>query len=245
MKQAMKLGIGILIFSLTVFLWLPQAAEAYNGRNNLAENVRSKIQVYYDQNFQVTDNAEGKVTINGQVKTLYDKLRIFEIASAVPGVREIEDNLYVDTPIVPDDIIQTNVAEELKYNGSILEPDRIKVHVDNGIVFLNGTVSFFREKLEAETVASWQKGVKGIDNELTVLPPQKVVSDSNLTNILQELLKNKFSLNKEVSFTVNDGTVTLNGKAASLWDKNEIQKEFSRILGVKKVVNNLGVVEDF
>jgi osmotically-inducible protein OsmY len=129
----------------------------------------------------------------------------------------------------------------LKLVSSIDEPDRIKIKVDNGLVFLSGDVSYYREKQMAETVASWQQGVKGIVNEIKVLSPAKAVSDSNLKIVIDEIIKNRFALDTGINFTVNNGVVTLNGTANSMWDKTELAKEISHLLGVKSVVNNLNV----
>jgi osmotically-inducible protein OsmY len=102
-------------------------------------------------------------------------------------------------------------------------------------------VSYYREKQMAETVASWQQGVKGIVNEIKVLSPAKAVSDSNLKIVIDEIIKNRFALDTGINFTVNNGVVTLNGTANSMWDKTELAKEISHLLGVKSVVNNLNV----
>ena len=76
-----------------------------------------------------------------------------------------------------------------------------------------------------------------------MLPTKQAVSDDNLNLEFQEILKNQFPLNKQLTFNVKDGVVTLNGKAYSLWDKRQIEKEFYHVIGVKKVINNLKVQE--
>jgi osmotically-inducible protein OsmY len=230
----------ITIFAF-VLLLVPFLLFAQMSSENLVKKVENSISNYYTQNFNISADNNGKVTIEGHVNSLYDKLRIYEIVSQVPGVKYIEDNIVVDTPALPDDVIQQNIAGELKLVSSIDEPDRIKIKVDNGLVFLSGDVSYYREKQMAETVASWQQGVKGIVNEIKVLSPAKAVSDSNLKIVIDEIIKNRFALDTGINFTVNNGVVTLNGTANSMWDKTELAKEISHLLGVKSVVNNLNV----
>ena len=226
------------------FLLFTQIGYSSDTARELSEKVRNKINGYYfGDDFQIKSTANGRVEINGEVKTLFDKLRIFDIIAQVPGVNEIVDNLIVDTSVLPDKLVEGNIISEIKVVQSILEPDRIQVHVDNGEVILTGEVSFYREKLLAETVASWQKGVTGISNEIQVLPSKKAVSDDNLRIILNEILTNQFPLDHEITFSVNDGIVTLNGKVPSLWDKKQIEKEFHRVMGIKGVINNLKVKE--
>lgn len=211
-----------------------------NGQaQDLAEKVLDRLGNYYDQVFEVTSPAPGHVIIEGKVKTLYDKYRIFEIASFVKGVDKITNNIIVDTEILPDQMIANNTRHEMKYVDAILEPEEIRVHADNGVIFLEGTVNFYREKLMAQTVASWQEGVRGIVNNLEVLPPEKARSDENLRDIFQSILDERFGTEENVSFTVKDGFVTLQGKTTDLWAKNQIEEVISGIRGVKKVENNI------
>jgi osmotically-inducible protein OsmY len=232
-------AIVIALFLLS-FVALSYAA---SDQSSLKDRVQNKIANYYEgYNFDISTPGNGRVIIKGNVNTLYNKLRIYDLISQVPGVREIEDDLNVNTTMLPDDVIKQNIVSELKLIKSIQEPDKIKVTVHDGEVILSGDVSYFREKEIAETVASWEQGVDAISNQIRVLPPKQAVSDANIKTVLQEIMKNRFPMNNKVSFTVNNGVVTLTGQAFSLWDKHQIDRQFSHVLGVKKVVNNLTTV---
>ena len=115
-----KLKISGLIFIL--FFFFAQTAFSSDAAKQLSDKVRTKINNYY-------------------YNTLYDKLNIFDIVSQIPGVKEITDNIVVNSSLLPDDVIEANIISEIKVAKSILEPDRIQVHVDNGEVILNGEVS--------------------------------------------------------------------------------------------------------
>jgi osmotically-inducible protein OsmY len=240
MKRLIKNQFFALIMVMSVVM--AQVLFAATDPKKLAQKVESAIGNYYLETFNVKADVSGKIVISGDVNSLFDRIRIYEIVTSVPGVIFIENKLNVNTEMVPDKIILENIRNELSRSSSILEPDRIKVNVTNGFVFLTGDVSYYREKIMAETVASWQQGVKGIENEINVLPPQKAVSDDNLKIVLQEILKNHFGIDKTVTFMVQNGIVTINGKTSTLWDKAQIEKEFSHVLGVKKVTNNLKVI---
>ena len=230
------------IFSVFLFCILFTGFSfALTSNKSLANKVENVISNHYNKNFDVTVDNNHFVTITGQVNTYYDKLKLFQIISKIKGVRDIADNVTVITPILPDKIIQANIVNEINMVSSILEPNRITVSVDNGEVILGGKVSFYREKLMAETVASWEKGVKGISNNIKVLAPSKAVSDANLKIILRDILSDQFPVEKNVSFTVNKGVVDLNGTVDILYAKRRIQNEFSSIIGIKKVINNLHV----
>jgi len=96
------------------------------------------------EEFKVTVSGDGMAKIEGQVNTLYDKYRVYDIVSRARGVKNIENLLVVNTPTVVDDMIESNIIIELRRVSSILEPDRIKVHVDNGIVILRKGWSEYR-----------------------------------------------------------------------------------------------------
>ena len=231
--------IFLLGFICSFVVNLNSFAAMQSSNDKLADKVETAIYNHYHKNFDIAVNNDHSVTVTGQVNTYYDKLRIFQIVSKVKGVMDIDDNVIVNTPILPDNEIRDNINHELKMVSSILEPERINVGVDNGEVILSGKVSFYREKLMVQTVASWEKGVKGITNDLKVLPPSKAVSDANLKIILNDILNNQFSMERNVSFTVNHGIVDLYGTVDDLYAKNHIQDEFSSIIGIVKVNNNL------
>lgn len=237
-RNILKIGV---IPLLVIFFGITQGVFANKMQNGLAQKVRNKINTYYDEILHVTSDDNGTIIIKGKVPSFYDKLRIFDIATTVPGVHAIRNMITVDTPTLPNKIIQANIMEEIKLTNSILEPDRINVSVDNGLVILRGEVSYYREKLQAESIASWQKGVKGVENEIKVLTNKQAREDDNIKIVLHEILKNHFPFDKDVTINVNHGEVTLTGNAYRLWDKEHISHEFSNVIGVKKVINHLVV----
>ncbi len=245
MKQHKRLNIGTALFTFLFISIISFEGQAFAKNNNLVDKVSNKILNYYDNpSIEVRTNKNGNIELSGTVNTLYDKLRIYEIASEVKGVKRIEDEIDIQTNSIPDKEVQQNIMEELHLNNAIIEPDRIKVAVDNGEVILNGTVSYPREKEMAETLASWQNGVLGITNNLKVLPYKKAIDDNNLNLILGEILKTHYGLEKNVTYKVNNGVVTLGGTVSSLWAKKNIEDDFFRVLGVNYVKNNLKVSED-
>lgn len=190
----------------------------------------------------VTADTDGTVTIEGVVDALYDKLDIYQIVSAVNGVTRIKDLVLVNAPLVPDAAIAANITRTIKDNSVILEPDRITVNVDQGLVFLEGKVSYQKEKLMATTIASWQDGVKGVENRIEVMPLQEAKSDENIKSVLDEIVINQFPLvSKAITVSVKDGNVTVDGKVQTLWDKSHLKEQFMLVAGVKDVVENLTV----
>ncbi len=238
-----KFMYSLAVIILTVLFSGQQCGlHAQNSGSSLISKVRGAVETEYgEHNFEIQSHKTGEIEIKGTVRTLYDKYRIYDLISRVPGVKEITDNLTVDTEILPAAIIRENIISELRLVNSILEPDRIKPVVDDGEVILSGEVSYPREKVMAETVTSWQKGVRGITNNIRVMKPDSAQSDQNLTFLVSEIIKYRFPLEKNITFKVDDGVVTLDGVVTSLYEKNHSQKAIAGIAGVKKVVNRLKV----
>jgi len=210
----------------------------------LVTDVENKIENYYTENFKISADKNGIVSISGEVNTLFDKLKIGELVSEVKGVKEIHNNIQVQNVITADDIIKANIENETKLNDAILEPEKIKIEVNNGVVTLSGTVSYFREKLMMQTIASWQDGVSDLIDQISVMSPSAAESDANLAEIIIDLLNKNFPLEKNIMFDINNGSVNLYGTVNDLYAKNHIQEDIQRIIGVKNVVNEMKIINN-
>jgi osmotically-inducible protein OsmY len=230
----------IFIMLLTLLLGASVGFSQINT-DKLKSKVEDKIGNYYTEPFEVSVDKAGVVTLKGEVGTLYDKLRIGELVSMVDGVKEVKNKILVKNDITANDIIKANIENELQRNDAIIEPEKIKVEVNNGVVTLSGSVNYFREKLMAQTIASWQDGVSEIVDHINVMSPSVSRSDANLTEIIHDILKKNFSLEKNVKFSINNGVVDLQGTVTSLYAKDHLPEDIQRVLGVKGVNNNLSV----
>jgi len=227
-------------FAALFFFSMGQIAYAVPQHTQLEKRIDKVISRYYAQNFNIKAADDGTVRIQGDVDALYDRLRVFDIVSKVVGVKKIKNEIVVHTPLLADKVIEANLIEKFKINKAISEPERISVKVDNGIVFLSGEVNFYRERLVANTIASWEQGVKGIEDQIKVVPqPANTRDDRVLETILNDILQYQFPNEKGISLSVHDGVVTLTGMTRTLWTENQIVKEFSSIMGVRDVISSL------
>jgi osmotically-inducible protein OsmY len=235
---------------LSVFLaalfFIGQTIYASNN-NNLTDKVKESITSRYDPSeFQVTVNDDGLVTLKGEVNSLYDKFRIYEITSRVQGVKNISNDITVNTDLLPEKMIEANIRNMIDGSGVIKEPQKINIEVDNSLVKLSGNVSFNREKIIAMTLASQANGVKDIENNIIVTPIGKAIDDDNIKAYLNSILVNEFPLTdrKDLSISVQDGFVTIEGAVSNLWTKDKIEQEFESVAGVIRVINDLEVNPD-
>ena len=152
----------ILVALATLFIFcFAQNSFAQKSSETLAEKVTAAISNRYDpSNVNVAVKDDGWVILTGQANLLYNKDRIYEIASHVYGVKRITNDILVvpetvpgdkDPAILPDSIIEENVMDLIGRNDAIEEPQNINIHVDNSLVILSGKVHFYREKMECST----------------------------------------------------------------------------------------------
>lgn len=220
---------------------------AYGSNDNLSATINKAIFSRYDlSQLNVSVNDNGFVTIRGDVNSLYDKYRIYEIVSRVQGVKKIINNITVSTDQLPADMIKANIRNMIEGSNAIKEPDKINIEVVNSAVKLTGNVNFYREKVAALSLAAQTDGVTEINDDITVTPIGKAVNDSDIHDYLNSILKNEFPLvnPKDIQISVDEGFVTIEGAVSNLWTKEKIEQEFSDVSGVIRVINNLEVNPD-
>lgn len=244
-EDAMSRLIRFFFAFMIMNLLIMQSVSGNEASSKLYTRIQNELSRYYDQLFDVSVKDTGVVTIQGTVPSYWDKLNIFSIISKVPGVHKISNQLDVNTGVAADNTIKDNIEREFRENKAILEPEKITVTVNEGDVILQGSVNYYREALIAMDIASWQNGVTSVNNRLKVLPVKKELSDTNLKEIVQDILHRFYPLEeKNISFKVSNGDVFLNGKVRNLWIYNAIEKDINQIHGLKSIHNAIEVVTD-
>lgn len=119
----------------------------------------------------------------------------------------------------------------------------VKVHVDNGIAVLTGSVDLYQYKADAEKRVRKAKGVTAVRDEIQVAGPN--VPDSELKAKLAEKLAydrvgygNAFN---SITIGVENGAVTLGGHARTYVDRDSAIALVSTYPGVKEVTSDIEV----
>jgi osmotically-inducible protein OsmY len=118
---------------------------------------------------------------------------------------------------------------------------------DKGVVTLTGTTPNEGDKGQAESIAKSIASSEVISNQIAVRPPaddtaKEVASDTDKgieKNLDAVLVRHK--LNKDVSYDVKNGVVTLKGEVHSKSERSGAEKLASHVPNVKQVVNELEV----
>lgn len=235
-------------FSLLFILLLLLSAPPLPAQDAAAK-LKAKImttleRAYVTSAFKITVTNPGRVVIDGEVPSYWDKQNVFAIVARVPGVKEITNRLSVQTAFVPSPLVKVELEEYLKRIRSIKDSNKIAVTVrmPEGQVILGGTVNFPHEKVLAEEIAAWHRGVKEVDNQIEVLSMDKLVSDAALARAIKDMLSCDFPPEaKTVQAKIEKGQVMLSGAVSWLWTKLEIEKAVQNIAGVRQVESRLEV----
>jgi osmotically-inducible protein OsmY len=115
----------------------------------------------------------GVVTLTGSVRDSRKRFEARDAVARVAGVQQVVDQLL--SPDAPDDEIQKAVAAILAGGTGTPIGGRITTQVDGGVVTLNGTVPLLSTRYQAEEIAWGVNGVRGVESQLTVVPPSRDV----------------------------------------------------------------------
>ena len=138
-----------------------------------------------------------------------------------------------------DESITSWVKLALREDQRVTEPEVHTTTVD-GIVTLTGSVPDMAARKYAVLEAKKINGVRGVVDELTVMPDFRY--DMDISNdVRQRLIDSSAIESQGLSVYVKDGVVTLEGKVKSWSEHQQADLLASEVRGVKEVINKLKV----
>lgn len=144
----------------------------------------------------------------------------------------------------PDSLLEYQVKEMFSWDAQ-LDDGRVVVKVHNGAVTLSGAVSSSEESARAAQDAASVRGVTGVDNRLLVGPVAEAVEDQLVrASCLRALDGESHVPTGSVSVSVQNGLVTLHGRAHCHFQAAAAKRAVSTVDGVKGVVDNIVIVSD-
>jgi osmotically-inducible protein OsmY len=183
----------------------------------------------------------GVVTLTGHVSSYAERWSAEKIAKRIHGVQgvanDIEVRLASDDHVDDDDIVQSALTA-LRWNFTVPK-DRIRVMVTKGFLTLEGNVDWQYQKRAAEDAIRYQRGVRGISNQVVVKP--HVYSGDVKAKIEAALKRSAEVDSKQVIVETSDGSVTLRGKVRSWAEHDDALIAAWAAPGVMKVVDHLSI----
>ncbi len=114
------------------------------------------------------ETTDGIVTLAGQVDSHWQENLIEDIAISTRGVTGVVNDLaVVPENSVEDQSIENSIRSAYR-RSSLIDEDKIEVVVNEGVVFLSGTVSGRMTKNQAYDIATYTSGVLDVKDEIKV-----------------------------------------------------------------------------
>jgi len=194
---------------------------------------------------------DGVVTLDGTVQSYREKQLAVYVAKSVKGVKEVNDNIVLDSKSErPDEQIVADVRSVID-NDVWLTNSFIATDVKDGVVTLTGTVGSAAQHNRASMLA-WTAGVKSVNAERLNVEPwaqsidqrKKAVAtdDRQIEQAVHDAFvydPRVYSLNPSVD--VDKGVVTLTGVVDSLKARRAAEQDARNTIGVWRVKNLLKV----
>lgn len=184
----------------------------------------------------------GVVTLSGDVSNYGKKYAAERAAWRVKGVKAVAEELEVtlmDDDKLTDTEIAQNVVNTLKWHTSIPD-EKIRIKVAEGRVTLEGEVDWNFQKEAALISVRHLKGVKGINNYITIKPRVNtaVVKD----NIRKALERRADFEASNIKVEAVGNKILLNGTAKSWVERCAIENAAWSTPGVATVDDQLVII---
>lgn len=183
----------------------------------------------------------GHVILRGAVRSLSEKSRaegiVRELDGIVSVINEIEVRLTVGS--YRTDEALTHLTNEMLENHAmfVVDPPRATVH--GGLVTLRGNVVSEIHKACAEEVVREIAGVRGITNEIEVVPLARARGAKPWFEAA--LRRRPFIATDDLQVSVSGATMTLRGTVRSCLDHDDLLVLAARTRGIARVNDRLTV----
>jgi osmotically-inducible protein OsmY len=210
---------------------------------------KSKLNKSQFKNVQVSVDANGIATLSGSVDLFEYSADAQKRVGKVKGVRAVRNEIEVAGPSIPDQELQSKLAEKLEYDRvgyGTTAFNAISVGVQNGTVTLGGHAYNYVDRDSAVALVSTYPGVKDVVNEIEV-DPTSLMDDQTRIQVARAIYGfpslNRYAMDpgKPIRISVQNGHVELYGTVDSQADKETAFIRANGVPGVFAVKNYLQV----
>ena len=139
--------------------------------------------------------------------------------------------------------LTSDVYDELSFDPGV-DSSLVTVNANHGLITLTGSVPSYWQKTRAEDDAWRVYGVRSVANYLDVtLPALYYRSDEDIADAARSALAWHSDLPDSINVSVDDGWVTLSGKVAWDYQRQEAEDAVEDLSGVKGVFNNISLIQ--
>ncbi|MGC1243975.1 MAG: BON domain-containing protein [Chryseosolibacter sp.] len=183
------------------------------------------------------------VTLSGTVDFYFQRLAAEDAAQRVAGVKVVAVDIEVKGAGAADAVSDTRIAEAVRNAltwHSAVNEDLINIKVDNGWVYLEGTVHWDYERKAAEKAVENLIGVKGVINKVKI--KTRVVAPADIKKEIRAAFQRNATVDASaIAVEVSESTIKLTGRVRSWAEKNDAALVARSMPGVTNVENLLEV----
>jgi osmotically-inducible protein OsmY len=141
-----------------------------------------------------------------------------------------------------DTELERDVGRELRWDSRISTSD-INVEVTDAVATLTGTVSSYAKRIAAQEAAHRVEGVLDVANDIQVKPVDLFArTDTEIASAVRSALEwDALVPNEQITSTVSDGWVTLEGGVDYWREREDAERAILRLNGVVGVVNKITI----
>jgi osmotically-inducible protein OsmY len=184
---------------------------------------------------------KGVVTLTGHVRSYAEKLAVERAVQRVRGVHGIAEEIEIRYPAdkrTADDQIAERAISSIVWNAQ-LPKDAVLVKAEKGWVTLTGIVDWQFQRIAAESAVRRLSGVMGVSNNIEVKPQVRPADVK--TKIVNALKRNAELEADAIRVSVDNDTVTLEGKVKAWYERGIAERAAWSAPGVRKVEDRIAV----
>lgn len=187
---------------------------------------------------------EGALVLSGSVDSLTDKITVENAAMTVTGIKSVSNRLQVDIPArdrINDAEIKNRLLEAI-VSRELPESEKVTVGVEDGVVTLQGVLSWEYLRSEIRGIAEKIRGVKDVISLIEVV--STFADAAEVKKKIGQTFLDTFGFAASaanIQIKVEEGRVTISGEVNNLAEKKTAEKAAWLVPGVTSVINEITV----
>ncbi|HEY5749849.1 MAG TPA: BON domain-containing protein [Chryseolinea sp.] len=181
------------------------------------------------------------VTLSGKVDYYSQKVAAEKAAQRVRGVRIMAVDIEVRSASDSEVLTDSKIGEAIKITmhwHSVIPEDLLEVKVEDGWVYLNGTVNWEYERSAVEKAIENIRGVKGVFNKIAIR--NNAVKPAEVKKKIMAAFHRHATVDAaNIKVSVVGSKLTLSGNVRSWQERKDAESIVWLMPGVTHVVNEL------
>lgn len=183
---------------------------------------------------------DGIVILSGIVDNYGEKMAAERAAQRVQGVKIVACDLEVDPKRKKTDAEIAEAVENALHWNSALNEDQIEIIIDDGWIYLDGSVDWEYERIFAQRSVENLVGVRGVTNNISIKP--RPIDPAEIKSKIAEAFRRSAAIDSSsLKIEQNGNKVTLHGKVRSWAEKKEAEQVAWSFPGVMNVDNRIEI----